>query len=135
MIATFSGVIHGVIKKHFPDDHEEILANSNLVTYLSLKTKSANSGSKSRGAFGNLYAIYVLVEDYIANGYHKKAGYNSYEGARFTTLLSRQRELPFGRKLQNHALNHRLNEEFRKFFPTVKLIPVFTRTCNKPVLV
>jgi hypothetical protein len=32
--------------------------------------------------------------------------------------------LPFGRKLQNHALNHRLNEEFRKFFPQVTYIPI-----------
>lgn len=32
--------------------------------------------------------------------------------------------MPFGTKLQNHALNHRLNEEFRKYFPTVEYIPI-----------
>ena len=32
--------------------------------------------------------------------------------------------MPFGRKLQNHALNHRLNEEFRKFFPQVDAQPI-----------
>jgi hypothetical protein len=39
-------------------------------------------------------------------------------------LFERQRQLPFGGKLQNHALNHRLNEEFRKFFPTCEFIPI-----------
>ena len=28
---------------------------------------------------------------------------------RFSDLLDRQRELPFGQKLQNHALNHRFS--------------------------
>ncbi len=32
--------------------------------------------------------------------------------------------MPFGSKLQNHALNHRLNEEFRKYFPTEDLLPL-----------
>lgn len=36
----------------------------------------------------------------------------------------RQRELPFGSKLQNHALNHRLNEEFKKYFPACEHFPI-----------
>jgi hypothetical protein len=47
-----------------------------------------------------------------------------YNGAVFTKLFRRQRQLPFGSKLQNHALNHRLNEEFRKFFPTSEFTPI-----------
>jgi hypothetical protein len=39
-------------------------------------------------------------------------------------LLKRQRELPFGSKLQNHALNHRMNEEFRRYFPEAEYIPI-----------
>ena len=80
--------------------------------------------SKSRGSFANLYAIYVLVEDYIARDYHTKEGYKDAEGAVFGALFKRQRELPFGQKLQNHALNHRLNEEFRKYFPDCEHIPI-----------
>ncbi|WP_069471756.1 restriction endonuclease [Candidatus Marithrix sp. Canyon 246] len=34
------------------------------------------------------------------------------------------RLLPFGQKLQNHALNNRMNEEFRKFFPDVQHQPI-----------
>jgi len=32
--------------------------------------------------------------------------------------------LPFGQKLQNHALNHRTNEEFKKYFATCDYIPI-----------
>jgi hypothetical protein len=63
----------------------------------------------------------VLVEDYIDKGFVESGSYKAYEGARFTQLFKRQRELPFGGKLQNHALNHRLNEEFRKFYPETVL--------------
>jgi hypothetical protein len=65
-----------------------------------------------------------LVEDYLNNGFHINGSYSDYEGAKFTTLLQRQRELPFGSKLQNHALNHRLNEEFKKYFPTSSYVPI-----------
>ena len=96
-----------------------------LLQYLNLKTKSANKGSKSRGAFGNHYAIYVLVEDYIASGFVERPGqYKNYPGANFSTLFARQRELPFGRKLQNHHLNSRCNDEFRKFFPASEHVPI-----------
>jgi hypothetical protein len=72
-------------------------------------------------------ALYVVVEDYIKNGFYSgeaKAPYSKYEGARFSDLYKRQRELPFGAKLQNHALNSRLNDEFKKFYPTVGKAPI-----------
>jgi len=50
--------------------------------------------------------------------------YSDYEGAVYTNLFKRQRELPFGQKLKNHGLNHRMNEEFKKFFPTCEFIPI-----------
>ena len=60
----------------------------------------------------------------MQNNFHIQNGYEDYEGAQYTTLLMRQRELPFGRKLQNHALNHRLNEEFKKYFRTSDYLPI-----------
>ena len=69
-------------------------------------------------------AIYVLVEDYVSKNFHRTGKYTEYEGAIFTDLFKRQRELPFGQKLQNHALNHRMNEEFKKYFPTCDYIPI-----------
>jgi hypothetical protein len=50
--------------------------------------------------------------------------YSKYEGAKFSDLFKRQRELPFGAKLQNHALNSRLNDEFKKFYPLVGMPPI-----------
>jgi hypothetical protein len=69
-----------------------------------------------------------LLKIISLNGYNKKDGYTEYEGAVFTNLLKRQRNLPFGQKLQNHALNHRMNEEFKKYFPTCDYIPILRNT-------
>lgn len=99
---------------------KDILVASQLLEYINIKTKSANRGSKSRGSFANLYAIYVLLEDYVKVVFDLKKDYSKHEGAIFSDLFKRQRELPFGAKLQNHALNHRLNEEFHKYFPTTE---------------
>ena len=121
---AFTEVIFNILNEFFPDNSQSIYKNSELLQYLNIKTRSANKESKSRGSFANLYAIYVLLEDYILKGFAKNGKYSCYEGAIFTNLLKRQRELPFGGKLQNHALNHRLNEEFKKFFPNCDFIPI-----------
>jgi len=120
----FTPIIKAILSKHFGEDAEDLFEKSHLLQYINLKTVSATRGSKARSSFANLYAIYVLAEDYIYNEFDKKGDYSSYEGVQFSMLLRRQRELPFGRKLQNHALNHRLNEEFRKFFPQCDAQPI-----------
>lgn len=120
----FTNKIVEILQAHFRSDAERILNNSELLQYLNIKTKAANRGSKSRAGFANHYAIYVLIEDYVAHGFHRKKGYDEYEGAQFSALLRRQRELPFGSKLQNHALNHRLNEEFKKYFQVTSHSPI-----------
>ncbi len=120
----FTKKIKIILKEGFGEFSDKVFSESQIIQYLNIKTKSASKGSKSRGSFANLYAIYVLVEDYISKGYHKKKGYTDYDGAIFTDLFRRQRELPFGQKLQNHALNHRMNEEFKKYFPTCDYIPI-----------
>lgn len=74
-----------------------------VVQYLVRKTRAADRGSKARRSLGNLYALYVLAEDYLAG-----------KTSRFTDLLARMRELPFGSKLQNHPLDNRLNDEFSR---------------------
>ena len=125
---AFTEKIEAVLTRHFGENAAEILAQSPLLGYVHHKTKSAGRGSKSRSAFANHYALYVLVEDYLAKGFYPggaRAGtYDTYQGARFSDLLRRQRELPFGGKLQNHALNTRLNDEFRKFYPSVNKEPI-----------
>lgn len=120
----FTKKIKSILEENFPKSSVTIFSKSELLQYINLKTKSANKGSKSRGSFANLYAFYVLVEDYIDKSFHKSGNYRNYEGAVFSALFSRQRELPFGQRLQNHALNHRMNEEFKKFFPNCEFIPI-----------
>ncbi|MCX8167216.1 MAG: restriction endonuclease [Candidatus Micrarchaeota archaeon] len=120
----FTKNIKEILRKNFGEFSDRVFSESQIIQYLNIKTKSASKGSKSRGSFANLYAVYVLVEDYVSKGYHEKSGYTNYEGAVFTDLFRRQRELPFGQKLQNHALNHRMNEEFKKYFPTCDYIPI-----------
>ena len=120
----FTASINKILKKHFANASSDIFDKSQLLQYINLKTKSANKGVKARGSFANLYAIYVIVEDYIEKSFDKKGDYSKYEGVEFTKLFKRQRELPFGAKLQNHALNNRLNSEFQKFFPNSEYTPI-----------
>jgi len=121
---SFSEIIMQILKDNFKDKSKDIFDKSLLLQYINIKTRSADRGSKARSSFGNLYAIYVLVEDYLKGNFHKTGKYKDYSGAKFIDLFKRQRELPFGQKLQNHALNHRLNQEFKKFFPTSDYLPI-----------
>lgn len=124
---TFTSVILGILEVHFGDYAKDVFEASPLLGYLNNKTKAANRGSKARGAFANHYALYVVIEDYINSGFFDektKLSYSKYEGAKFSDLFRRQRELPFGTKLQNHALNARLNDEFKKFYPTLGKQPI-----------
>lgn len=123
---SFTIIIKQILFHLFQEKSEEIFANSYLIQYINEKTRSANKDSKSRGSFANLYSLYVIIEDYIKHGFHtsKKGKYEDYEGAMFSNMMKRQRELPFGAKLQNHSLNNRTNSEFQKYFPTANLIPI-----------
>ncbi len=123
----FTKKILEILNEYFGEYALDILQVSPLLGYLNSKTRSANSGSKARGAFANHYALYVLIEDYLTKGFlDDTAGfpYTKYEGAKYTDLFRRQRQLPFGAKLQNHALNDRLNGEFKKFYPTLGIQPI-----------
>lgn len=109
----------------------QVLKKNLVIQYLARKTSSVAKSSKSRASFANIYAIYVLVEDYLKIIKSRKK-YKDYEGMRFTDALVRTRSLPWGEKLQNHALNHRLNEEFRKFFgDKTKEVPIIRNLSTK----
>ena len=120
----FTQQIQAVLRSDFGEVSEDIFEKSEILQYLNIKTISATRGSKARSSFANLYALYVLIEDYLNRGFDEKIYYSNYQGAAFTDLFKRQRELPFGNKLQNHALNHRMNSDFRKYFPRTEYIPI-----------
>ncbi len=114
---SFTPKIIEEVEHEFSGLGRTIFQLSPLLQYINNKTRSANRGSKARSSFANLYALYALIEDYVSKGYLDRDDYAEYEGADFTPLLRRIRGLPFGSKLQNHALNNRVNDEFHKYFP------------------
>lgn len=124
---SFASFIENYLKTKYGDDAEQLFSMSYILQYIVHKTKSADKGAKSRGSFANLYAVYVIVEDYLNHGFDQHDDYVNYEGVQFSALLKRQRELPFGAKLQNHALNSRMNEEFFKYFPMQAGVPPIMR--------
>jgi hypothetical protein len=130
----FTSNIKDILLKNFNKNAIEIFEKSQLIQYINEKTRSAGKGSKSRSSFANLYAIFVIIEDYISNKYDKKGDYSKYEGAIFSTLLKRARELPFGNSLQNHALNNRMNSEFEKYFPNSDFKPILRDLETKRVV-
>ena len=77
MESSFTNIIKDVLKQHFGDEYEAVYENSNLLQYINIKTRSANRGPKSRGSFANLYALYVLIEDYINNHFHENGEYQN----------------------------------------------------------
>src|SRR5699024_1374064 len=103
-----------IVENHGLEKLEKIKENK-LLQFINDKTNAYNKGAKSRANYGSLFAIYVIIDDYIINEYdNKENDYNEYEGASFSPLFNKMRSLPFGSKLQNHALNNRTNSEFKK---------------------
>jgi hypothetical protein len=114
----FTNKIKEILQNNFGEFAEDIYDKNHLLQYINLKTSSANKGSKSRSSFGTLFAIYVILKDYITQNVVNKIDYSKYEGGSFSILLKQARELPFGEKIQNHAFNNRVNKEFSNRFRT-----------------
>lgn len=62
---AFTAAMLEILRRRFGGLTDDLFEKSPLLQYLNFKTRSANRGSKARGAFANHYALYVLVEDYI----------------------------------------------------------------------
>ena len=88
----FTPVIRDILTKYFGDVAEDLFEKSPLLQYINLKTVSATRGSKARSSFANLYAIFVLVEDYLTHGFDKKGDYLKYEGAQFSASFEDYRK-------------------------------------------
>jgi len=102
----------------------KLLSFSELLQYVARKTRSVSRDSKARASLGNLYALYVLVGDYLES-LSENASYGEHEGLPLTEGIARMRRLPGGQKLQNHPLDNRLNDEFqRKFGDETDEVPV-----------
>jgi len=100
--------------------HFNINQNSVVYRYIEKKTRASGRDSKARRSLGNLYALYVLCQ-----AYNKGAK----DGASFSVLMQKMKELPFGSKLQNHPLDNRLNDEVRRSFQVQdSMLPVQNAT-------
>ena len=91
MESTLASYIKSYLHSKYRNDADQLFQLSYILQYLVHKTKSANKGAKARGSFANLYAIYVIIEDYRNNGFDKSGNYSDYEGAQFSALFKRQR--------------------------------------------
>ncbi len=95
----YSELIKKNLKLHKVDEDHPV------VSYLEKKTSASKENSKARRSLGNLYALYVVSEDF---------NLGKRKGSSFSSLLERMKKKPFGEKLQNHPLDNRLNDEFRR---------------------
>ena len=68
----FTQQIQAVLRSDFGEVSEDIFEKSEILQYLNIKTISATRGSKARSSFANLYALYVLIEDYLNRGFDER---------------------------------------------------------------
>lgn len=105
--------IKDILIEDYQDDYKKIYDNSYLIQYLNKKTGAIEGNSKTRRSLANIYAIYSVLYYYIENDfYNNKQKYIQFSGFEYSTLWNFCREQYGGSKLQNHALNNRLNTEF-----------------------
>ena len=106
--------IKNIMKEFYPSSYEKIYKKSPLLQYLNLKSNAIHGNSKSRRSLGNIYAIYSILYFYLKDNYsNEKEKYQNFDGYEYTKLFNFFRKLYGGSKLQNHALNSRVNTEFK----------------------
>lgn len=101
-----------ILKKEYPKDFQKVYNNSPMLQYLDKKMKAVHGNSKTRRSLANIYAIYSILYFYQNDFYEQKETYRKFEGYDYMKLFNHYRSLYGGSKLQNHALNSRVNGEF-----------------------
>ena len=110
--------VREVLERHFPGKADDLYKESLLIQYLDTKAGAIHGGTKARRSLANYYAIYSILNFYVEDYANKPNEYRKFEGYEYTKLLRFYRGLYGGNKLQNHALNSRVNGEFRNRFHT-----------------
>ncbi|MBQ8750667.1 MAG: restriction endonuclease [Alphaproteobacteria bacterium] len=105
--------IEDILRKDYPNNFEDIFNNSPLLQYLDCKMGAIYGNSKTRRSLANIYAIYSILYFYSNDFYNQKELYKRFSGYPYTKLFAFCRQLYGGEKLQNHALNSRVNGEFK----------------------
>jgi len=107
--------IYDILLEEFQDKElaKKMYESSELLQYFNLKSGAIRGDVKSRRAFANWYSIYAILHFYTENGFvNNLEAYLKFEGFQYTTLFNFMKNLYGGSKLQNHALNSRVNGEF-----------------------
>lgn len=104
--------IEEILKKEYPNKYQKIYDDSPMLQYLDKKMKAVHGNSKTRRSLANIYAVYSILNFYKDDFYEKKEQYCKFEGYDYMKLFNYYRGLYGGNKLQNHALNSRVNGEF-----------------------
>ncbi len=112
--------VREIIEKHFPGQSQQIYEESLLIQYLDKKSGAIHGTAKTRRSLANYYAIYSILNFYVDEFFGKPDKYKKFEGYEYTKLFVFYRGLYGGSKLQNHALNSRVNGEFRNKVHTDK---------------
>lgn len=109
--------IKDILYCDFPTNYQDIYDKSLLIQYLDRKTGAIHGNSKTRRSLANIYAIYSILCFYRKDFINQINKYRDFDGYSYTSLLEFCRDLYGGSKLQNHALNSRVNGEFKNKFP------------------
>lgn len=109
--------IQDILSEDYPDKFQHIYEGSLLLQYLDKKMKAVHGNSKTRRSLANIYAIYSILHFYQNDFYNQPDKYREFSGYDYMRLFNYYRSLYGGNKLQNHALNSRVNGEFRNKFP------------------
>lgn len=111
--------VEEILQADYPYEYQSVYNNSKLLQYLDKKMKAVHGNSKSRRSLANIYAIYSILYFYQNDFYGQKTEYRQFNGYDYMRLFNFYRSLYGGSKLQNHALNSRVNGEFRNKFPDI----------------
>lgn len=104
--------VEKILRDDYPANYQQIYDDSALIQYLDKKMKAVHGNSKTRRSLANIYAIYSILYFYQNDFYEKRDEYCRFEGYDYMRLFHYYRSLYGGSKLQNHALNTRVNGEF-----------------------
>lgn len=110
--------VQEILSQEFPQNDQIIYDESPLLQYLDIKMKAIHGDSKTRRSLGSIYAIYSILHFYEVDFYNKPDQYRKFNGYDYMRLFHFYHGLYGGSKLENHALNSRVNGEFKNKFPS-----------------
>lgn len=108
-----------ILMEDYPELYQTIYDSNLLIQYLDKKMKAVHGSSKARRSLASIYAVYSILHFYYNDFYNQPDKYREFGGYDYMLLFNYYRSLYGGSKLQNHALNSRVNGEFKNKFPTI----------------